>query len=186
MLTNLVYYITGHNNTEEDFDGPLTFFLIGANSWCKCMVGNKIIGFEHFLPEHSTYADEVSLQINDQWITVMQEPQTIIQRFTEASSRCAWMILFVLQRDYVSQSDMDAFAHFQQRFGIEMEENTVVVLFNSKDNTSEGANNENLESTLSRYGRKLWIFNKNLEQSQVIKQLIAHKKCAPELYNAER
>ncbi|XP_021334769.1 uncharacterized protein isoform X1 [Danio rerio] len=150
------------------------------------MMGNKIIGFEHFLPEYSTYADEVSLQINGQWITVMQEPQTIMQRFKETSSRCAWMILFVLQCDHVSQKDVDAFAHFQQRFGKEMEENTVVVLFNIKDNTSAGANNENLEMTLSRYGRKLWIFNKNLEQSEVIRQLIAHKKCAPVSNNADR
>lgn len=180
-------FITGHDHTEQ-FCGDIHFFLIGANCWCKCLVGNQILGYEHFLPE-STSTQEVSLQIGVKWITVIQEPQAVIQRYMETSSRC--MILFVLQRDHVSQRDMQTFEHFQQKLGKKMEENTVVVLVSSEDKTPVKPNretDENLDSILYQCGRKVCGFNKNLEQHDLIEQLISCNKSVPELqvYKHER
>lgn len=181
-------FITGH---DHQICGDMHFFLIGANRWCKCLVGNKILGYEHFLPEQSTSAEEVSLQIGVKWITVIQDPQTVIQRYMETSSRCPCMILFVLQRGHVSQRDMETLVHFQQKFGKKMEENTIVVLVSSEDKTSVRPNketNENLDSILYQCGRKVCGFNRNLEQRDLIKQLITCHKSVPELqvYEHER
>lgn len=183
-------FITGHEHTEQ-FCGDIHFFLIGANCWCKCLVGNRILGYEHFLPEQSTSTQEVSLQIGVKWITVIQEPQTVIQRYMETSSRCSCMILFVLQRDHVSQRDMETCASFQQKLGKKMEENTVVVLVSSEDKTAVRPNketDENLDSILYQCGRKVCGFNKNLEQHDLIEQLITCNKSVPELqvYKHER
>ncbi|KAK9968607.1 hypothetical protein ABG768_002923 [Culter alburnus] len=67
-----------------------------------------------------------------------------------------------------------------------MEENTVVVLVSSEDKTSVRPNketDENLDSILYQCGRKVYVFKKNLEQCDLIKQLIARCKLAssPEL-----
>jgi len=187
--TAFVDFVTGADHTDQ-FCGDIHFFLIGAKRWCKCLVGNKILGYEHFLPE-STSAEEVSLQIGVKWITVIQEPQTVIQRYMETSSWCPCMILFVLQRDHVSQKDMEMFAHFQQKFGNKMEENTVVILVSSEDEASVKPNketDENLDRILYQCGRKVCGFNKNLEQCDLIEQLITCRKSVPELqvYKHER
>lgn len=160
-------------------------FLLGANSRCKCLVGNNILGFEHFLPKQSTFDEEISLQIGVQWITVINEPQTVIKRYMETSSRSPCMILFVLQRDHVSQRDVETFAHFQPMFGKKMEENTVVVLVSSDTKTSARPNkviNEHLEKVLCRSGRKVCDFNKNMKQSDFIKELITCWKSLSELH----
>lgn len=174
-------FITGHSHTEE-FCRDIHFLLIGANSWCKCLVGNKILGYEHFLPEKSTSDEEISLQIGPRWITVIQEPRAVIQRYMETTSR--FMILFVLQCKHVSQRDMETLACFQQKFGQKMEENTVVVLVGSEDKTSvrpSKGTDENLDSILYQCGRKVCVFQKNLAQRDLIKQLIACCKSVPEL-----
>ncbi|XP_043106520.1 GTPase IMAP family member 8 isoform X2 [Puntigrus tetrazona] len=161
------------------------FFLLGANSWCKCLVGNNILGFEHFLPKKSTSDEEVSLQIGAQWITVINEPRTVIKSYMEASSRRPCMILFVLQRDHVSQRDVETFAHFQPMFGKKMDENTVVVLVSSDTKTTARPNevtNEHLEKVLCRSGRRVCDFNKNLKKSDFIEELIACWKSRPELH----
>ncbi|XP_067253168.1 GTPase IMAP family member 1 [Chanodichthys erythropterus] len=62
-----------------------------------------------------------------------------------------------------------------------MEENTVVVLVSSEDKTSVRPNketDENLDSILYQCGRKVYVFKKNLEQCDLIKQLIACCKLA--------
>lgn len=159
-------------------------FLLGVSNRCKCLVGNNILGFEHFLPKQSTFDEEVSLQIGVQWITVINEPQTVIKRYMETSSRSPCMILFVLQRDHVSQRDVETFAHVQPMFGKKMEENTVVGLVSS-DKTSARPNkgtNEHLEKVICRSGRKVCDFNKNLKQSDFIKELITCWKSVPELH----
>ncbi|XP_058646046.1 GTPase IMAP family member 8 [Onychostoma macrolepis] len=103
----------------------------------------------------------------------------------ETSSKSPCMILFVLQRDHVSQRDVETFAHFQPMFGKKMEENTVVVLVSSNTKTSARPNkvtNEHLEKILCRSRRKVCDFNKNLKQSDVIKELITCWKSVPELH----
>uniref|UniRef100_A0A8C1IEI7 Zgc:172131 n=1 Tax=Cyprinus carpio TaxID=7962 RepID=A0A8C1IEI7_CYPCA len=172
----------GDGHTEEFCGG---IFLLGANSWCKCLVGNRILGFEHFLPEQSTFDEEVSVEIGVQWITVINEPQTVIKRYMETSPRCPCMILFVLQHGHVSQRDVEAFAHFQQMFGKKMEENTLVVMVSSDDKKSTRPNkvkNENLETVLYQSGRKVFDFNKNLKQNDLIKQLMTCWKSVPDLH----
>ncbi|XP_051972660.1 GTPase IMAP family member 8-like [Xyrauchen texanus] len=180
---------SGHIDTKELYgDDGFIIFLLGTNSRCKSLVGNKILEFDHFQPEQSTH-EEISFEIGDKWVTVIyiqdsQKQSITIQRYTETSSRQPCINAFVLQRDQVSQSDLDTFTLLKEKFGKKFEENLVVVLVSSKNDKSaqpKNGSDENLGSILYQYKRKVCYFNKNSKQSDLIKKITKCWKSVPEM-----
>nr|XP_055063252.1 GTPase IMAP family member 6 [Misgurnus anguillicaudatus] len=168
----------GHENLELHEDDYFTIFLLGTDNRRMCLVGNKIVDYEHFLPGQGRY-EEVSLEIEGNWFTVLnyQESQlTHIQERMVLYSGSPCMTVFVLQPDHVSQRDVDILRAFHQRFGKKMAENTVVLLVSNENQKSAKPNNsdENLKCILYYCQMKVCHFNRNMNQSELIKQL---KKC---------
>ncbi|XP_065113648.2 uncharacterized protein [Paramisgurnus dabryanus] len=166
----------GHENLELHEDGYFTIFLLGTDNRRMCLVGNKIVDYEHFTPGPGRF-EEVSLEIEGKWFTVLNYQElTQIQERMVSYSGSPCMMVFVLQPDHVSQRDMDILRAFHQRFGKKMAENTVVLLVSNENQKSAKPKHidENLKRILYYCQMKVCHFNRNMNQSELIKQL---KKC---------
>lgn len=178
FLNVSVGFITGHENLELHEDDYFTIYLLGTDNRRMCLVGNKIVDYDHFQPGQCRY-EEVSLEIEGKWFTVLnyQESQiTQIQERMDSYSGSPCMMVFVLQPDHVSQTDVDILTACLKRFGKKMAENTVVLLVSNENQKSAKPNNidGNLKCILYYCQMKVCHFNRNMNQSDLIKQL---KKC---------
>lgn len=174
-------FITGHGDN-------ITIFLLGTDDKCKCSVGNKIIQLDHFYPERSLY-QEISLELQNCIVTVTNiqkwhfQSLRKIQERTNSSSEHPCMIVFVLQPDCVTQSDVDLLTKYQQHFGKDILENTTVLLYSDTNKRSAKADDKtsrNLQHIVYQCQRKVCEYNTNMEPNDLMKQLMKYWKTVPE------
>lgn len=150
----------------------ITLVLLGKNSNDKSMIGNTILNANCFIGSNNI-CTRAEKRVDDQMVCIINTPDLFHQnRETEENIEeiktlypGPRMFLLVLQNKQLSQEEMSMFNQLKAEFGEKMVENTVVVLVNNQENTSEEPYDhadENLKKLLDECGRRMCVHdNKN-------------------------